>query len=41
MKGAGLVWDDSARWSAFEYAQERSTDGRPGVRVTIIDGGTP
>lgn len=35
--GAGLVWDDSARWARFEYGQERSVDGRPGVRIAITD----
>lgn len=39
--GAGIVWDDSAKWSAWSYAQERSPDGRPGVRVTIVDGAAP
>ena len=35
--GAGLVWDDSAKWAAFEYAQEKAPDGKPGVRVTISE----
>lgn len=33
--GAGIVWDDSAKWSEWRYAQERSADGRPGVRVEV------
>ncbi len=37
--GAGLVWDDSARWSAWTYGQERSEDGKPGVRVTVTEAG--
>ncbi len=36
--GAGLVWDDSAKWSAWHYAQEKAPDGKPGVRVTIAEG---
>lgn len=39
--GAGIVWDDSDRWSAFTYAQIKSDDGRPGVRSIITDGATP
>lgn len=35
--GAGIVWDDSCRWSEWRYAQERAADGRPGVRVTVED----
>lgn len=37
--GAGLVWDDSARWSSWSYAQERSHDGKPRVKVTVVEGG--
>ena len=39
--GAGLVWDDSARWSRWTYGQERSADGRAAVRVTITDEAAP
>lgn len=39
--GAGIVRDDSKRWSRWIYAQERATDGRPGVRVTITEGAAP
>ncbi len=37
--GAGLVWDDSAKWSAWHYAQEKAPDGKPGVRVTVSEVG--
>jgi hypothetical protein len=37
--GAGLVWDDSAKWSRWEYRQEKAADGRPGVRIEISDEG--
>lgn len=33
--GAGIVVDDSAKWSAWRYAQRKSPDGRPGVEVTV------
>jgi hypothetical protein len=33
--GAGLVWDDSARWSSWSYGQRKSDDGRPGVEVIV------
>lgn len=35
--GAGIVWDDSAKWSRWEYRQERAPDGKPGVRLEIED----
>lgn len=35
--GAGIVYDDSAKWSEWRYAQERSADGKPGVRVDVED----
>lgn len=35
--GAGIVWDDSARWSVWTYAQERAPDGKPGVRIEITE----
>lgn len=36
--GAGLVWDDSPRWSRWSYGQERSPDGQPGVLVVVSEG---
>lgn len=35
--GAGLVWDDSAKWSRWAYEQRKSDDGRAGVLITITD----
>jgi len=35
--GAGLVWDDSAKWSEWRYLQRKSDDGRPGVLVVVED----
>lgn len=35
--GAGIVWDDSAKWSDWAYAQERSADGKAGVRIEVED----
>ena len=37
IRGAGIVWDDSARWAAFEYEQRKSPDGRPGVMIVITE----
>jgi hypothetical protein len=33
--GAGLVWDDSAKWSSWHYEQRKSDDGKPGVEVRV------
>jgi hypothetical protein len=35
--GAGIVMDDSPRWAAWSYGQERSHDGKPGVLVTVTE----
>lgn len=35
--GASIVVNDGPRWSTWSYGQERSADGRPGVRVRIED----
>lgn len=35
--GAGLVWDDSAKWSEWSYAQRKSDDGKPGVLLIVSD----
>ena len=35
--GAGIVWDDSAKWSAWTYGQERAEDGKAAVRVTVSE----
>lgn len=35
--GAGLVWDDSAKWSAWTYEQRKSEDGQPGVLLIVED----
>ncbi len=35
--GAGIVWDDSAKWSTWVYRQERAVDGRAGVRIEVSD----
>ena len=37
VEGAGIVVKDDERWSTWTYAQERSGDGRPGVRVRVED----
>jgi hypothetical protein len=37
--GAGLVWDDSAKWSAWHYEQRKSDDGKPGVEVRVEEVG--
>lgn len=43
--GAGIVWDDSAKWSAWTYAQERASDGVARVRIEVSEtttaGGEP
>lgn len=39
--GAGLVWDDSPRWSIWSYGQERAPDGKPGVLLTVTDEAQP
>ena len=43
--GAGIVWDDSAKWSAWTYAQERAADGVAAVRIEVSEtttaGGEP
>lgn len=36
-QGAAIVYDDSAKWSEWRYAQERSADGKPGVRIDVED----
>ena len=33
--GAGLVWDDSQRWSSWTYAQEKGPRGMYGVRIEL------
>lgn len=33
--GAGLVRDDSAKWSEWHYEQRKSDDGRPGVLLIV------
>lgn len=35
--GAGIVWDDSAAWSTWTYAQERAADGVAGVRIEVSE----
>lgn len=35
--GAAVVVRDNEEWSTWSYGQERSADGRPGVRVRIED----
>lgn len=36
--GAGIIVDDSAKWAHFPPAlQERSVDGRPGLRIRVRD----
>jgi hypothetical protein len=37
--GAGLVWDDSAKWSSWHYEQRKSDDGKPGVEVRVEEVG--
>ena len=43
--GAGIVWDDSAAWSTWTYAQERAADGKAAVRIEVSEtttaGGEP
>ena len=33
--GAGIVWDDSAKWSEWKYEQRKSDDGKPGVLMIV------
>jgi hypothetical protein len=35
--GAGIVWDDSAAWSSWTYAQERAPDGVARTRIEVTD----
>jgi hypothetical protein len=43
--GASIVVDDSAKWSAWTYAQERAADGVAAVRIEVSEtttaGGEP
>lgn len=43
--GASIVVDDSAKWSAWAYAQERAADGVAAVRIEVSEtttaGGEP
>jgi hypothetical protein len=39
VRGAGLVWDDSAKWSSWHYEQRKSDDGKPGVEVRVEEVG--
>ena len=43
--GAAIVVDDSAKWSAWTYAQERAADGVAAVRIEVSEtttaGGEP
>lgn len=37
MPGAGIVWDDSAKWSEWRYEQRKSEDGKPGALLIVED----